>query len=379
MLEVQKFLLNYNDRHQALEELENQYHIHIGEYENDCIVLNYNQIESPRFNSLVDDCRGLILSWDFKKIYCHPFTRFYNFGEGGEKTTNFPINESIAFSKEDGTLLSIWFHPIKNIWVASTRKMAYAEGITSFNISFYDIVCEALGVKNINDCFKNVQESAKENTWIFELTSRMNRVVKHYEETSLFLLGVRSNHTHEYFNILDVNEYLKEANINFKLPKVYKFNSFDEIMNSMKELEELDEGYVCYHEKSGQRVKIKSPSYLAIHHLRDNGVLNPKKIAFLVFENEYSEYLAYFPEDEKYFKPYIIAHDNLCKDIINVYNELKHIESQKEFALKAIKYSFNSILFELRKQEKNIHEIFSKLSDSKKLSLLEEIMNKNVE
>lgn len=371
MLEVQKFLLNYNDRHQALEELENQYHINIGEYENDCIVLNYNQIESPRFDSLVDDCRGLILSWDFKKIYCHPFTRFYNFGEGGEKTTNFPINESIAFSKEDGTLLSIWFHPIKNIWVASTRKMAYAEGITSFNISFYDIVCEALGVKNINDCFKNIQESAKENTWIFELTSRMNRVVKHYEETSLFLLGVRSNHTHEYFNILDVNEYLKEANINFKLPKVYKFNSFDEIMNSMKELEELDEGYVCYHEKSGQRVKIKSPLYVYFHKINNNGALTLKRALEIILTNEEFEFLTYFPEYSDIFDN-IKNKINIVKNNINLlWENNKHIENQKDFALSIKDSPFASVLFKARSLNKTPIEIFNMLDINKKLNIME--------
>ena len=105
---------------------------------------------------------------------------------------------------------------------------------------------------------------------------------------------------------------------------MYNFGNIDEVQVSLRELGPLEEGYVCFDKESEIRVKVKSPAYVAIHHLRDNG-LNLNKISVLVFENEYEEYLSYFPEDRHLFEPYIKAYEslkNVVSSLFNKYNVL---------------------------------------------------------
>lgn len=45
------------------------------------VILNYNQIESPKRNSIVRECRGLVLEVGTWNVVARSFQRFFNFGE----------------------------------------------------------------------------------------------------------------------------------------------------------------------------------------------------------------------------------------------------------------------------------------------------------
>lgn len=74
-MEVQKFLKEH-----GIEELQKQFAIIVTDYP-DRVVLNYNQIDSPRFIPLVDECRALILRKGTWEVMARSFDRFYNLGE----------------------------------------------------------------------------------------------------------------------------------------------------------------------------------------------------------------------------------------------------------------------------------------------------------
>ncbi len=77
MLNVQKYLLE-----NSLQALKDNYGIIVKEYENEpVIVLNYSQIDSPKNDPITNECRGLILSSDFKTVLCRSFDRFFNYQE----------------------------------------------------------------------------------------------------------------------------------------------------------------------------------------------------------------------------------------------------------------------------------------------------------
>ena len=96
---------------------------------------------------------------------------------------------------------------------------------------------------------------------------------------------------------------------------------------------------------------------MAIHHLRDNGALNPKRILTLVMENEHEEYLKYFESDREFFTPYVIAYEKLVNDILITYNKYKMINNQKDFALAIASFKFKGILFALRSKKGSIKEL----------------------
>lgn len=334
----------------GLDALEKNYNIMVNKYA-DRVVLNYSQIDSPKHDPIVKECRGLILSYPDFNILSRSFDRFFNYGED-QNTKNFDVSKSVVFEKLDGTLINLYFDG--NAWQFATRKMAFAEGYNTFGNSVYQNMCfQALKDMGI-DWDKFTLNLNKNNTYIFELTSPYNRVVKHYNDTKLTHLDTRNKFT---------GDYIDEELEGFPVPNIYNLDK-DNIFDSLKELPSMDEGYVCVLDK--WRIKIKNPSYLAIAHLRENGIISEKRICYLVVQNDYEEYLSYFPEDEHLFLPYIEKFNNIVDEINETWFNVKDIKDQKEFAMKVKDKSYGFVLFQLKKNPGlTISKILSNMNDQK--------------
>jgi hypothetical protein len=207
--------------------------------------------------------------------------------------------------------------------------------------------------------------------FIFELTSPANRIVTPYKDTEVTLIGCRNR-----LNGFECNkrtlDYIAEE-MGVKRPKSFECHSFDEITEMANSLETMEEGFVLVHEQDGafRRLKCKNQKYLAIAHLRDNGSISPRRIMTLVKSNEHHEYLGYFPEDFKYFD---FAEGILLESTMNIqkiWRDAVSIEDQKEFALFIMPRCMHgyekSILFNMRKGGKDVHELIKEM-DGKKLA-----------
>lgn len=339
---VTNYLKNHN-----LDDLKNNFGIDYHQY-SDRIILNYGMISSAKnkFNPIVIECRGLILDNSLNVLH-RAFDRFFNYSED-PKSNEFDISRAICLEKLDGSLIGFYYDG-KN-WNFSTRGMAFAEGLINPDTG------ETFN-QFINSNFKNEINYLKNNcnpnnSYIFELTSPENRVVTRYLDRRLNLLAIRNKKTGEYISN-ELNDWKWK-------PKQYTFKNFNDIINSMKNLPEDSEGYVC---NLGEwRIKIKNPSYLAIHNLRTNGPIHEKYIINLVHNRDEAEYLGSFPEDYEKFKPYIYIRDNIESYYINIYNKYKNIETQKDFAIAISKIPLNGILFALRQNKSIQHYLESTTS-----------------
>lgn len=75
---------------------------------------------------------------------------------------------------------------------------------------------------------------------------------------SNLLLSIRNKITGEFLS----DDQIRVENIdNFNRPKIYKFDTFENITNSLRDLPTFDEGYVC--RINDWRIKIKNPSYFS--------------------------------------------------------------------------------------------------------------------
>lgn len=358
-MEVQKYL-----EANGLQALVDEFNMVVTDYP-DRVVLNYNQIDSPKFNPICDECRALILRKDTWEVMARSFNRFYNVGEG-EVWKEFPIEKARIDEKLDGSLISVYFD---GEWQASTRKMAFAEGGTAFGINFRQIFDKA--VENTKLMSYLDEQENKNFTYIFELTSPLNRIVTPYDETSVTLIGIRNN-----LNGYEVGkkalDYVAEQT-EVARPKVFECESIEDLQRQAAELNVMDEGFVLVVEQDGtfSRLKCKNPKYVAIAHMRDNGSISPRRILALVVTNEHGEYLGYFPEDKKYFDFVEKVYNETITRITELWNVAKDIESQKDFAItvqKQSKYSHEQgILFKLRKTNQPLSDII-KSSDPKKLA-----------
>ena len=223
-------------------------------------------------------------------------------------------------------------------------------------------------------------EYSKDFTFIFEFVSPENRVVTRYDTPQLVLLATRDknglyfkhNNGVNLQNLVDV--FIEDGFANVRACRMFRVSCVDEVEIAAKELQNLEEGFVVL-DKNNNRVKIKSPAYVKAHHIRGEG-LTPKRIAALIVSAEDEEYLSVFSEDKVYFDPYFIAYEKLISSMVSVYNSISSIESQKEFALEAIKNKFSSVLFSARKCNIPISAAFSNASLSYRVEQLLDIMEK---
>ena len=292
MLNVQKYLRFGN----SLESLTEKYGIIINEYD-DIVVLNYNQIESPRFHPICDECRALILEKNSWNVVARSFNRFYNLGEGHDKgfgyirlpswpktedgdseepcIVPFTLDNSFPMSKLDGSLITAFFY--NNQWNFSTRKMAFAEGQTTFGMTFAELIKSADNFANVEKLLNNfkfnwfLQASNQDSThcsFVFELTSPANRIVTPYNRTTMNLLTVVHNETGmellDPYSILKLIDEYELGNLGALAENAMHLESLVQIVNDMPAMEE---GMVLVLKsecgKAPWRIKIKNPKLLA--------------------------------------------------------------------------------------------------------------------
>jgi hypothetical protein len=342
MLNVQKFLRREPD---GLEKLKNLYAIDAKrhtEYPN-LVLLKYNQIESDFKEPIVQECRGIILDeandW---KVVCYTFKKFFNVQE--------PLAAKIDWStaevqeKLDGSLCQLFHYD--GHWHVATSGTPDASGqVGDFGKTFKELFWETW-----NKLGYDTNWLGSGACYAFELTGSLNRVVVDYKEASLTLIGNRiigkgipEDHLLEF-------EPVSYATCPFNLPSSYPLKSIEDCVKAAEALNPLEnEGFVVV-DANFNRVKIKSPAYVMLHHAKDS--LSKKRMCEIVRKGESEEFrtaLDSFPALKDLFGDIEAYHQHLVFCCKEDFNAIKHIEDQKEFALEANKYPFASILFQMRK------------------------------
>lgn len=251
------------------------------------VMFKYSQIDSDFNLKLVRECRGIIFDEDTLEIVSFPFIKFGNYGESYCPEIDWATAQTA--SKIDGSLVKIV--NINGKLLISTNgtidafKAPVAEQIGCSFKTFGDIVYDVLSKKCIAPC---VFEEGW--TYMFELVSPWTRVVIPWKENDLWYLGRRNNKTfqEEHFSADPFHGW-------FKTPKIFPLKSIDECIAATKDMPWDEEGYVVCDNKFN-RVKVKSPAYLAVHRLKGNSVMSYARAIELVRTNEIDEVVAYFPE-----------------------------------------------------------------------------------
>ena len=256
------------------------------------IMFKYSQIDSDFNLQLVRECRGLILDEDNLEIVSFPFTKFGNYGESycpeidwktartGEKVDGSLCK--VVVWKDDSLVKSL----ISTNGTIDAFKAPVAEQIGCPYKSFGNIISECLAKSGVSHA--DFEEGF---TYMFELCSPWTRVVVPHKENKLYFLGKRNNKTFEETYFTDDPVMTKF----FDTPKVYPLKSIDECLAATKDMPWNEEGYVVCDAKFN-RVKVKSPSYVAAHHLKGNGVMSYSRALELVRANEIEEICQYFEE-----------------------------------------------------------------------------------
>lgn len=354
ILQVQLFLRDsYEvDPFVALTE---QYGIKVRKYpEDNLVLLDYDQIESPKTHPIVVECRSLILAMDTLEVVSRKFDRFFNLGEAPDLYQDFDFAKAVVMEKADGSLIGVYFNPSTSRWEISTRGMAKAEGEHMFGGTFRDKVLAAFGFESEEHFQHTWNEHLHTGyTYIFEFCSPENRIVTKYEYAHMVLTGCRNNETgaeDEFYHLRTAVDCFHEIGLDVRAPKKFDLESDDFVAEANK-LDGLQEGFVIWCETTGRRVKVKAHTYMVAHKLRGNDAVPTRKnLLALVLEGEVDEFLVYFPEWKDLINKTQFEVRGVELSLKYQWEQNRYLGSQKDFALAVKDVPASWALFKARQQ-----------------------------
>lgn len=295
------------------------------------VLLKYHQIESPFAEPIVRECRGLILDeTDNWAVVSRSFDKFFNHGEGHAASIDW--STARVQEKLDGSLCVLYYYD--GVWHVQTSGMPGADGeVNGLGYSFASLFWKVFEAMK----FPLPLAANADLCWAFELTTPWNRVVVPHKEERLTLLAVRNRVT----GIESWNVAPYPAVRSFPLQSIEDVTATFSALNPMEQ-----EGYVIV-DAACNRIKVKHPGYVAIHHLRDG--FGPRRLVEIIRSGEAPELLTYYPEWKPKFEEIQVRYDALVAEIEADYAHLKGIETQKDFAIEAVKTKCSGALFRLRK------------------------------
>ena len=280
MLKLLDFIREHGDWEERLSNA--PYHIRIKR--SDGFILFCYAIEADFCIDIVRECRGIILDeTDGYKPVCVPFFKFGNYGE--PYADDIDWHTARVQEKIDGSIIKVWH--CRGIWHVSTNNTIDAENAKTNNNedTFLDVFQQAWTRTG-----KQFSELNPDYTYMFELVSPQTRVVVPYTETKLYHIGTRDNRT---LQELDVD-------IGIERPKEFSLSTIEACVEAARNLDKYHEGFVVV-DSRWRRVKVKSPVYVAIHHIL-NGISSEKRIIDIIIAGEDAEVISYFPEYADVFR-----------------------------------------------------------------------------
>lgn len=307
----------------------------------------YSQLESPKTHPVVRDARGIVLEDGTWNVVAKPFRRFFNAGEDQENFAKFNWSNFTATSKEDGSLILVYFYAGE--WHVNTSGSFGLDQCYFSGRTWRELFWEVSGIDRGRRDYGRLDPDF---TYIFEMWTPFNKVIRVYPEPSVFLLSAFDNRDcHEVH--VSTADYVA-SHLRVRRPQHYHFTSMDDIAAFLLDREATDKTFegIVIRDDANERYKVKSKTYLALHHLFDNGnVFNPKRLVPLALAGEIDEVLAYLPEIKPQLTSVQAKLDSEFAELQSLWHETKAIDSQKEFAQAIVpRTPFSSLLFKLRKQ-----------------------------
>lgn len=315
---------------------------------------SYQQTLSPKTHPIVREARGIVLEKDSWRVVAKAFNRFFNLGEVADEYATFNWNDFDCYTKADGSLVLMYHY--EGRWLAKTRG-SFGEGriqnpLPGYEPSFAELFWDIKSNLGVDPNGKDKAKFDPDCTYVFEMCSKYNKVVRTYEDPTIYLLTIVNNKTAQEYPHDESDSFAAKL----QLPRVgrHHFSSLEDIRSYILHLEDTDptnEGVIVCDDK-WLRYKIKSKTYTALHHMLDNGNLyNPKRLVPWALKEDPSELLLHYPEITEHYEAVRGELDEAYAQLLSVWEQHHQEPDQKTFALAVRgKTPFVGLLFQLRKQ-----------------------------
>jgi hypothetical protein len=358
MTPLQEFLRTFSDPEVALTTIKEKYGINTYKHpELPLVGFKYNQIDSPKYDPIVRCARGTVLEYGTWKMVAHPMNRFYNYGEDPAGTLCFNWSNFTATEKLDGSLIICYNY--KGQWLVNTSG--------SFGLGFINDSAYTWAQLFWETC-KNLQ-LCNNYTYIFELCSPYNKVVRLYSTPIVRLITAFLNDGVE-LPWADIPNLA--AMINATPVPAYSFDCYGAVEQFLQEKQRADSTFegVVLRDSQNIRFKCKTETYVALHHLHDNGNLySISRLVPVALKSEDAEVIAVFPEIKELLTSVKSKLEGIYNEVKVLWFETKDIKDQKEFALRILGHPMCGLLFSIRRTygalqtESHLRKLWSESED----------------
>lgn len=324
-----------HEREDWLAYLENELHIAVVR-DGDLASLKYNQIESPMAEPIVQQCRGMVVNIETKAVLAWPYNKFWNHGEALADSIDW--GTARVQEKLDGSLMIL--HVRHDEWsVASsghpTAGGSFGADARTFREAFWQ-VANATGL--------DINELDPLTTYMLELCDTPNRVVVRHDRPRLVLHGARSLTTGHEFSAAQLADIAARAHV--ELVAEYPIGTIDACIAAAEALDPIKtEGFVVV-DAAFNRVKIKSPRYVTLHHLK--GEATPRRAIELWQSGDSAELLTHFPEFRPVIEPIHEQLDDIARRAFDEHEEaMCRSVDRKSYASMATRYPFSAVMFRM--------------------------------
>ncbi len=310
--------------------------------------LNYDQIDAKATCPVACQCRGLVLrpnkvveSEDAvvgaTTILARPMDRFFNSDDPVAAKIDWSDPSVKIQDKVDGTCCILYFDFVKNEWHVATRAVPEADVIFSDAASplrrntFSELFWYAAEKTVEANCpGKSLAEWCDALdpylTFVFELTSPLNRVVVKYDDYRITFLAARETESGNYEDVLDCDALQR--------PVEWKLDSLSHLLDFVNGSDPLKmEGAVII-DGNYNRQKVKSKAWILASRAKDSVTLSKRGALEAVIVGNVDWIL---PLLDKPIADYVTGlRDGLqayCSQIDKTFSELKSLPDRKAFAL----------------------------------------------
>ncbi len=259
------------------------------------ISARYDQISSPMHEPIVQECRGMVIDIKARKILGYGFRKFWNLSDPLADKIDWAT--AICLDKADGSLMQLFhddqdFNNGRNGWrVASSGHPTAGGRVGKADKTFNQMFWETFDQLEMRLPY----DSEIGTTFCFELCRLENRVVVRHDKPRIVAHGARWLPTEREIDSTDLQNICRE--LNWEYIKSYPIGNVNDALKAAQALDPIsNEGFVVV-DADFNRVKIKSPKYLILHHLK--GSFSARNVIKLWQTGEISELLNNFKEMEQ--------------------------------------------------------------------------------
>lgn len=305
----------------------------------------YDQIGAKTDNPLANQCRGLILREHTWELVAYPFGRFFNHGQGC--ATDIDWKTARFEEKLDGSLVIAYFDEPAGRWFGATRQMCEAQGNVDGVGTFAELIDKAAQEHGAADFHALMSERCadKSATYCFELTSPYNRIVCRYDSPGLTLLGVRSLVTHR-----ETDPAPEAVALGVRAPRSWHFDNIEHLTEVMRDWHPTEYEGVVVKDARFNRIKVKTPQYLAVHHAKDGLGTSWRSVCEAVSRGLADDIAPLVPD---WIRERIETVQGGLADVMAAterdYAELRGIDDMKTYALAAQSRAWPAALFAMKR------------------------------